>query len=653
MFVDILPETKTWSTKEIFTYSVPDNLMSIIKLGQIVLAPFGKRRIRGVVVKLNAEKPRDFEAKNILECEENNALPAAYLDIIDWISNYYFCSAGDAFSLFLPPSLIRPRRNIENDTTIQTKSKSIELSSGQKDIFDKLATSLTAKTKTPALIHGVTGSGKTEIYIKLAQKVVESGKSVIVLVPEISLTPQTVDRFCHTFYDNVCIMHSGLSKSERLLCYQQFSGGEKKIIIGPRSALLVPNQNIGLIIIDEEQEDAYKQDQSPRYHAVTLAEKIASKVGALLLLGSATPRIETYYKAKNGKYDLFTLKDRYNNKMPRAELVDLKDEIKYENFSPISRLLHEKIAVTLDQHKQVLLFLNRRGSATFVSCRDCGHVVLCHNCSVPMVYHENKLDQTYLSCHHCNSKSPIPVQCPECHGFRIKYFGTGIDKIEKEIRRFFPDAKIKKIDSTTLTHKNDYQQFYSDFKNNKYDIIIGTQIIAKGLDIPNVDLVGIVSADTGLHLPQYLSSEKSFRLLTQVSGRSGRRDKQGLTIFQTYWPDSLAIQSALNHDYDFFYQQEIAERKKFAYPPFVKLIRVISENKNDIKAKQKIDDFAVQLKNQNISFIGPGECFYHKLHGKYRHHVIIKNDLKSQHKVLEKMLNNSDLIVDVDPVNLL
>ncbi len=656
MTIEIIPEIKTFSDVESFSYLIPEKLKDKVKIGSIVSMPFGKRTIQGVVAEIREkeQKPNKFEIKEIISIDPNFSLPVEYIAIARWISEYYLCTLGEAISLFMPPTMKRLRKILEKEKMKARDYKELKLLNvEQETIFQKLKSEINSPNKKPALIRGVTGSGKTEIYIGLAKETLEQGKRVIVLVPEIMLTPQTIERFQEIFDDEVTLMHHGLSKSEKYYCYSEFQSGQKPILIGPRSALLVPSSEIGLIIIDEEQEDSYKQEQSPRYHAVTLAEKIAEKVGALLVLGTATPRTETYYRAKTGEYQLCTLEKRHHQeKLPQAEIVDLKNEFKYNNYSPISLKLQEGIRQVLSEKRQILLFLNRRGTATFVSCRDCGFVVLCPNCSIPLIYHV-KNDSNFLSCHHCDYKAPVPKRCPDCQGSKIKFFGIGVDKIVSEIHKLFPEARIAKIDSTTITKKSDYQDFFRRFKKAEIDIVIGTQMIAKGLDIPGVDLVGIVSADTGLHLPHYKAGEKSFQLLTQVSGRSGRKDNQGKTIIQTYWNDASPIKYASLHDYDGFYNEEIASRQEFSYPPFKKLVRVISEDADKNKAEAQIQKVAKELSTASVDFIGPGSCFYERLHSKFRFHLIIKSDKIPNRSVSEIYKQFPNLTWDIEPSNLL
>lgn len=662
MIAEIIPEKRTGPDKNTFSYSVPTELQSQVTVGSIVEIPFGKKEIRGVILRIQNTDNRiqvDYELKEVKSINPDFAIPKKYLDIAKWISEYYLCSLGEAISLFLPPNVARPRRTteyrIQNTPACRRgrEYRNIELTSEQEEIFQKLTNKLSTLNPKPSLIHGVTGSGKTEIYLKLARETIKINKQVVVLVPEIMLTPQTIEKFEQVFPDRTCLLHSGLSKSEKYISYKQFVAGEKKIIIGPRSALLVPNINIGLIIIDEEQEDAYKQEKDPRYHAVDLAEKIAQKLGALLVLGTATPRIETYHKAKRRIFDLFELKSRYQKLiLPPARIVDLKNEIKQDNFSPVSLELQKNIADVLKNKRHAILFLNRRGMATFVSCRECGEVINCPRCNIPMVYHIN-YENHILNCHHCDYKAIVPNVCPACKSPRIKFFGAGVDKIETEIIRLFPKARIRKIDAKSLQNKGEYMKLYDDLQKGKIDILIGTQILAKGLDIGTVDLVGVISADVGLHLPHFKASEKTFSLLTQVSGRSGRKDNVGRTIIQTYWPKSSAIQFAADHNYTGFHKEEIKEREKFNYPQFCHLVRVVSEDKNKQKACDNIFAVAQKLSQNEIDHIGPGPCFLNKINNKFRYHLIVKTNNLPDPRITEIFKTNPYLVWDVDPVDLL
>jgi len=650
MIAEIIPATKTINLNT-FSYLVPDDFKGQIKIGSLVKISFGKRFIYGIVFSLSNDTKNDLKLKEINNIVDNFRLPEEYIEAAKWVSNHYFCTLGEAISLFLPKEMKRPKivakKEIDNSSL-----KEIIFSSEQQKIYEEIKISF-QNDKKPVLLYGVTGSGKTELYIRLALDTIKLGKQVIVLIPEIILTPQTVERFARSFGEEISIMHSRLSNSERYKCYYDFYLGKTNIIIGPRSALLVPSNRLGLIIVDEEQEDSFKQEQSPRYHAVALAEKISKLCGADLLLGTATPRIESFYKTASGSWGLKVIAKRHQKEqMPESKIVDMRDEIKKGNFSPISEILKQEMAIVLKQEKQVLLYMNRRGSATFVSCRDCGYVLNCPNCSIPLVYHIYGGDNA-LSCHHCDYKQKVPSKCPNCGSTKIKYFGAGIEKIADETKTIFPAAKIELIDSVIARKKDYYDYFYQRLKEKKVDIIIGTQMIAKGLDIPGIELVGVISADVGLNIPQFRSGEKAYSLLTQVSGRSGRDKSLGKTIIQTYWPEALPILCASKHDFQSFYNNEIIERKKFAYPPFSMLIRVISENRNEKKAFEEIEKLHQEFLKQQINFIGPGPCFYQKLNNKYRFHILIKEQKEKREVIKNIALEYPQFVWDVDPVNLL
>jgi primosomal protein N' (replication factor Y) len=652
MIIEVIPEKRTSQEKDRFTYLVPAELESEVEVGSIVAIPFGKYQIRGVVNRVVDNFTGDFELKPIKSVNKMFKLPPIYLQLIEWISKYYLCSLGEALSLFLPTKMVRPRKTkvkIVGNQAIIEKT----LSPDQESIFRLMEKDLISPNKKPALLFGVTSSGKTEIYIKLVQETIKTGKQAIVLVPEIIMTPQTVERFKAVFGEMVAIIHSGLSKSERFQSYSDFYFGNKPIMIGPRSALMVPSPKIGLIIVDEEEDGSYKQDKNPKYHAVHLAEEIAKLHDALLVLGSATPTIESFYKANNGEYKLYELSNRYKKELlPDGQVVDLKMEMKGGNYSPISLKLQEEIKLALDNKKQIFLFLNRRGVSTFISCRECGEVIICPFCSVPLVYHLDE-ERHYLNCHHCDYADKVPLRCPSCQGYKIKYFGAGVEKIEKEIRELFPSATIRRIDSKTMAEKDAYHTLYDDLKSRNIDILIGTQIIAKGLDIPEVELVGVISADVGLHLPYYKAGERVFQLLTQVSGRSGRGDSRGKTIIQTYWPDSRAVMAAKEHDYRLFYAEEIEERKKYNNPPFCHLVRLMTENTSKDKALEEIKNVAAELEAAGFRYSGPAKPFLSKLRGKFRYHIIIKIKQLPDTALTKIFLANPYLFWDIDSDNLL
>lgn len=651
MKAEIIVGKKT--SKDYFSYKIPEIFFGKLLIGSIVEVEFGNKKIFGVVAEISHKKNVvGHKLKEILAINEDFFIDPAYIEIAKWVSNYYFCTLGEAISLFLPPRIKRPRKQKVMADSAKNVSKLV-LNSEQEKILNRIVKNFASSKKIPHLIFGVTGSGKTEIYLALAKKILEQKKSVVILVPEIVLTPQNISRFKKIFANQVTIMHSKLSKSEKYYCYRDFYSGLKKIIIGPRSALLIPNRDIGLVIIDEEQEESYKQDQNPRYDAIKLAEKITGFLGANLVLGSATPKIETFYQAQEGIYDFHQLSKRFHQPdMPVAKIIDMRQEIKRGNNSILSEYLQQRIKNVIDGGGQIILFLNRKGMSTFVSCRDCGEVIFCKYCDVPMVYHIGEKDD-YLHCHHCDKIQKVPKNCPNCKSMKIKFFGSGTERLEREVIKLFPWAKTKRVDSSEFKNISDYESFYENFSKRKYDIVIGTQILAKGFDIPGVELVGIVSADVGLHLPYFRASEKVFRLITQVSGRSGRRTKAGETVIQTYWPQSEAIKYASKHDYKSFYEIEIKKRFEKNYPPRTHIVRIVSENKNQQKAKKIIEKLAKDLTDLKFNFIGPGQCFFSKISNRYRFQLLIKVDKLPDTKLIEIRQKYKNLIWDSDPVNIL
>lgn len=510
------------------------------------------------------------------------------------------------------------------------------------------------------LIHGVTGSGKTEIYLNLVEKFISKNCGSIIMVPEIALTPQTIERFRGRFGNNVAVVHSKLSDGERYDQYRKIKRGEYKIVVGARSAIFSPVKNLKLIIIDEEQENSYKSETNPRYLTNTIAEFRAKEEKACLILGSATPSIETYYKAKRGVYNLEKINNRIDNiPMPEISIVDMKKELLFGNKSMFSRELYNKMKSELKENNQVILFLNRRGYSTFVSCRKCGYICECENCFVTLTYYskENK-----LRCNHCNKEYVIPKICPKCKSKYIKYFGVGTEKIEKEVNSIFENSKSIRMDIDTTRSKGSYEKIYRDFKNNEKNVLIGTQMIAKGMDFENVTLVGVISADISLNVPDFRAGEKTFQILTQVSGRSGRGEKKGSVVIQTYNPENFYIKCVVNNDYETFYKKEIENRRFLNYPPFSKLLHIVfvSEDLELVQHEaEKVGNiFKLEIKNKNITMLGPSPCHILKIKNKYRWHIIFKGDiLNIKDKVLdllEKNMQNKDIryMIDIDPYTL-
>ncbi len=524
------------------------------------------------------------------------------------------------------------------NSALVERTKPPVLTEEQAAAVYRIFSDIDSNDKKPLLIHGVTGSGKTEIYIRAIEKVLSQGKEAIVLVPEISLTQQTVERFVSRFGSKVAVTHSRLSDGER---YDQWTRARRKeisVMIGPRSAVFTPFENIGIIIIDEEHESTYKSDiQSPKYDAREIAVKLMELYGCSLVLGSATPSLTSYYKAQKGEYELIELKRRVNNTFPNIHIVDMRKEIAKKNFSVFSTELKNAIAENLENKRQTILFLNRRGHSTFVSCRRCGYVMTCDNCNVSYTYHKgiNK-----LSCHYCGKSINVPALCPQCGSQYIKYFGAGTEKIEQEVLRLFPEARVLRMDMDTTRKKNSHRMILEDFRRGKADILIGTQMIAKGLDFPNVTLVGVMAADLSLNIGDYRSGENTYQLVSQVSGRAGRADKEGTVYIQTYSPDNYSIRYAALGDYKGFYNEEIIFRKNMDYPPFTNIFLVMMTGENEYILRQTISRLAEIMKryNKNNMFtrLGPTPAVISKINNVYRWQITVKceNEDKIRNYVL-------------------
>lgn len=493
------------------------------------------------------------------------------------------------------------------------------------------------------LLYGVTSSGKTLVYLKLIEKIIKEGKEAIVLVPEIMLTSQIAALFKQIFKESLALIHSKLTEREKLSVYERIKKGEVKIVLGPRSALFVPFNNLGVIIIDEEQEKSYIQEQNPTYDARVLAAELAKMQNIPLLLVSATPRIISFYKALNKEYELLTLTKRATLvNMPKSIVVDMREELKNKNVSTISNALQEEIKNTLENNKQVIIFINKRGYASAVMCRDCGHIITCPNCSLPLTYHRNK---TKLICHLCGYEEEQINICPQCGSRKIRYVGLGTEKITADLVRLFPEARILRVDSDSVG--NDYNYYYQKINNNEVDIIVGTQMLAKGLDFKDVALVGIINADTGLYYPTYDAYENNFMLLEQVSGRSGRKD-EGKVVFQTYNPDNYVIKYASNHDYLAFYNEEIKKRKLLDNPPFKQLLKLTVSDVLDTKALMNANILINKLNNLNITILGPSEAIYFKNNNKYNYDIYIKFIDFSDISYLNEIIKDLEFYVKIN-----
>ena len=475
---------------------------------------------------------------------------------------------------------------------------------------------------TISLIHGVTGSGKTEVYIALTKKMLEKNKTVLMLVPEISLTPMMERIFKERFHDEVAIIHSRLSQGEKYDEYRRIKKGEARIVVGARSAIFAPVENLGLIIMDEEHDMSYKQDNTPRYHTLSIAKMRAEKNNAKIVLGSATPSVETYARAQKGIYGLFEMKERINGKpLPYCEVVDMGNEARQSNYSLLSQRMQQRLEETLNKGEQAMILLNKRGYASFIKCESCGKPIRCPHCDVTLTYHKA---ENRLKCHLCEYFTSVPQVCPECGSTHLKKIGYGTQKIEEELEKKYPDARIIRFDFDTTRNKNTHLKLLKDFEEHKADIMLGTQMIAKGLDFSNVTFVGVLMADLSLMVPDFRASERTFQLLCQVAGRSGRGDKQGTVMIQTFNPEHYAIKAAVKQDYEAFFKEEMLFRKKAKYPPFCHLVSVIVQSRTPKNVHLTALDISKCLKEhlEKVRIIGPQPAF--KMQDIYRERILIK-----------------------------
>lgn len=485
------------------------------------------------------------------------------------------------------------------------------------------------------ILKGVTGSGKTEVYLSAITQALALDRSAITLVPEISLTPQTVERFRNRFGDAVAVLHSRLSSGERYDEWRRIRMGEVKVVVGARSAVFAPLANIGLIVVDEEHESSYQSDKNPRYHAIEVGEWRCREGGGVLLLGTATPSIETWRKAQIGELSILELRERINGMpLPEVQIVDMREELASGNKSMFSSALYQAMKECYFSEKQMILFLNRRGYSTFVNCRSCGYVLSCEHCDVSMTYHKN---DNSAHCHYCDAQKNVPSHCPECGEAALKYFGAGTEQVEEQVQKLFPGIRITRMDADTTRGKDGHLKLLTEFKERRSDVLIGTQMIAKGLDFPNVTLVGVVAADAMLHVPDYRSAERTFQLLTQVAGRAGRDKDAGHVIVQTYSPSHPSVQLAAKHDYDSFYDYEIQCRKESEFPPFADFVRFLFTGEEDEAVAKECKTFSAGLRSKIEELIDVGgfnraDLLYqsehasplHRLRGIYRHQIVMK-----------------------------
>lgn len=550
------------------------------------------------------------------------------------------------------------------------KTNNLKLTEEQKNAYNRVEEAIDKNEYKQFLLYGVTGSGKTEVYLQLIEKVLKIGKNAIVLVPEISLTPQMLDRFISRFgKSDIAILHSKLSIGERHDEWERIRERKARIVIGARSAIFAPIENIGIIIIDEEHDSSYKSETNPRYNAKEIAKILAKENKAPLLLGSATPDINTFYNATNENEDgntkiqLLTLTKRANeSSLPKVEIIDLKQELANGNRSMLSMELYNSIEENISQKRQTILFLNRRGYSTFIMCRNCGYTVKCPSCNISMTYHSY---EKKLKCHYCSYEENLVTTCPECHSDKIRYFGTGTQKLEQEINKQFPNASTIRMDIDTVTKKNSHEEILNKFKNENIDILIGTQMVVKGHHFPNVTLVGVIAADSSLNIDDYRANERTFQILTQVAGRAGRENLPGKVIIQTYNPDNFSIICAQKQNYEMFYETEIALRKQLKYPPFCDIILISFNSLNETNIKNISNEMykklLEKLNQEEFKIFRPMPSPIDKIQNRYRWRIIIKGNMtveanevlnQTLKEIYSRNIKDIRISIDVNPNNM-
>lgn len=640
---------------DVLTYVAEQRL----SVGTIVEVPVGKKKSLGVIVK--QVQPPDFQCKEITKVVIDRPLPTPLIQLHDWLSNYYATSSGISWQTILPARVAvtprgftKPDNSEQVDTTDSSVSRTqILLNPVQQSAVDQIRST----GDGTILLHGITGSGKTEVYKTIVADTLVSGKSAIVLVPEISLTTQLVNDFRSRF-DNVIVTHSAMTASERNLAWRKILFGTTPlVVIGPRSALFMPVHNLGLVVIDECHEPSYKQETSPRYHAITTASKLCQLAGAKLILGSATPAISDYYLAQHFHRPIITMNQlaRADAVRPATQIIDLTNR---DNFTMESRLftapLLSAMRNALKHHRQILLFHNRRGTAGLAMCENCGYMATCPNCYTPLTLHGDKFQ---LICHICGYTEKPPLSCPDCHESAIIYKGIGTKKIEEEAARLFPTAHIRRFDGDTA-HGEAVQDVFDELRDGTTDIIIGTQTIAKGLDLPHLAVVGIVQADAGLSLPDFSASERTFQLVAQTCGRVGRSKEPTTAIIQSYQPEASAVKYGATQDYAAFYQAEIAERQRGHFPPFAYLLKLSCAYKTERGATVAAGRLANKLRQTygaKIKLLGPAPAFYERMRGLYRWQIIVRASQRSTlAKIADEVATSSgNWQIELDPVSLI
>ncbi|MFA7129958.1 MAG: primosomal protein N' [Sphaerochaeta sp.] len=645
--------------KQSFTYSIPPQWEDSVDVGYRVVVMFGRREMTGYVIKTLDAFEATYEIKPIKRIIDKQSLYGEpSVDLALWMSGFYLCSQGEALSMMIPGGRrdsSTPSLEVEEDATI---GEVMQLSSDQEKAIDAI---LSAKNPMYYL-YGITGSGKSEVFLRCAENLIEQGKQVIYLVPEITLTHQLARQVTNRFSNKVAILHSALTPSQRIAQWKKIKRGEVMLAIGARSAVFAPFEHLGMIIIDEEHENSYKSGNTPRYHARQVAQRRCQAEGAVMVMGSATPSLEAWSMMKDRKQvECLRLDSRVGGGVPpRVTVVDMKFEKR-----TISTKLQSEIKRVLDRKKQVILFLNRRGYSYFFHCKSCGYEMQCPHCSVALTYHK---EHDEMVCHYCGyRRKPISV-CPECRSLDVGYSGFGTEMVEQEIRQFFPHALIERLDTDSAKDKGHMAQVLEKFRKGEVDILLGTQMVAKGLNFPGVELVGIVLADSGMNIPDFRSQERTFSLLMQVSGRAGRYNDQGQVIIQTFHPDNAAVLYAQLGKVDAFFDQELAIRKETGFPPYSRLINLVIRGRVKEKVVAQADVLESMFDSAAASFEGPDgpgvlcncECPLEKIASNWRHHILIMGkNAGLAHRLVSHVLKQYSapsgiyIEIDMDPLQLL
>lgn len=655
MYAEVILSKVTQRLDKIYHYSIPANLAGKVRTGIQVLIPFGKRKTTGYVVGL-VEKSEVEGIKDIDEVvSEQPLFTEKQVELAKWISEYYCAFFSSALKLVIGPGRRQDSGRKIQDSGRKTQNQNkLQLTQEQEAAFVAIKLATERNQAKTFLLHGITGSGKTEVYMRATAEVLGQGKSAIILVPEIGLTPQIVERFRERFGDQIAVLHSALTLKQRQIEWQRIKNNEARIILGARSAIFAPVEKLGLVVIDEEYETTYKADKSPRYHAREAADFLVKQHQAVLVLGSATPSLETYYQTEQGNITKLVLSKRIDDRaLPEVEIIDMRED---RGFI-LSEKLRADLKETIENKQQAILFINRRGYFTFIMCQKCGFTVECPKCSISLTYHTK---EQKLRCHRCDYVTTPPRVCPQCNQSAITYFGTGTQRIENEVAALIPGVRILRYDRDAVSKRGSHEVIFKTFAEGAADVLVGTQMVTKGLDVANVTLVGVVSADTNLRLPDFRAAEHTFQLLTQVAGRAGRHHLPGKVIIQTHSPEHYSIQAAAKQDYELFYNQEIKHRQELGYPPFSKLISLTISGKEEAKVAQAAEDLGLLLRKElKETVLGPAPGPVPRVRGQWRYGVLIKSyELRVTSCELTQAVQKLNLpkdvrvTIDVEPMGL-